>query len=118
SLAGSCAAGNQVSAHGMTVILRGAKNLRLLWAGEQQNNGQRCFAPLNMTQLGVGGNAPQPAYSSSGPLGVSNAASVIMREAGGSGVWESSTRCTFGPSVASSGWVAAMFTGVPIRTSA
>jgi hypothetical protein len=84
-LAGSCAAGNQVCAHLVTVILGGAKNLGLLGPREQQNNGQRCFAPLNMTQLGVGGNA-QAAYSSNGPLGASNAASEIMREAGGSGV--------------------------------
>ena len=43
---------------------------------------------------------------------------VTMREAGGSGVLESSTRCTFGPIVASSGCEAAILTGVPMRTSA
>ena len=57
-------------------------------------------------------------YSSRGPLGFSNAPSEIIREAGGSGVLESSTRCTFGPIVSSSGWVLAIFTGVPILTSA
>src|SRR6266478_2280368 len=57
-------------------------------------------------------------YSSKGPLGFSNAADVIITDAGGSGVLESSTRCTLDARVASSGCVVAMFTGVPILTSA
>src|SRR5207302_9942825 len=57
-------------------------------------------------------------YWSSGPLGFSNAASVIIDRGSGSGVLESSTRCTFDARVASSGCVVPIFTGVPILTNA
>src|SRR6266568_8131284 len=59
-----------------------------------------------------------PAYSSKAPLGFWNAPEVTIRLAGGSGALESSTRCTFESRVASSGCEVAMFTGVPIFTSA
>src|SRR5215831_5074685 len=113
-LVGSRAAGNQVRAHSRIVILSVAKNLR----SAAQSDSQRCFASLNMTHWSEGGNALRLAYSSRGPLGFSNAASETITEAGGSGVLESSTRCTFGPIVSSSGWALAMSTGVPMLTSA
>jgi hypothetical protein len=47
-LARGCAAGNQVRAHVLAVILSEAKNLGL-FALRASNDNQRCFALLNMT---------------------------------------------------------------------
>src|SRR5882724_7648835 len=86
-----CAAGNQVRAHVVPGYSEGSEQSRIIV--QCRNGRQRCFASLNMTQPS-GGAMPA------------------------TGVRESSTRCTLGPIVASSGWVVAMFTGVPVRTSA
>jgi len=124
-LTGGCAARNQVRAHVWLVIpgvveesrrisltLRnGMFRLRSMRPGQWPRR-RTCHGAT------VAAIQARACYSSRGPLGFSNAPSEIIREAGGSGVLESSTRCTFGPSVSSSGWVLAIFTGVPIRTSA
>src|SRR5262249_8986848 len=93
SLAGSCAAGNQVSAHvGMVVIPSEAKCSRGIPRNYRTVAQRDVSTSLDMTRWltchAAARTAIQvrPAYSSSGPLGASNAASVIMREAGGSGV--------------------------------
>src|SRR6266481_10018755 len=81
----------------------------------------RAVVPLEIRfvlTIKTDGAPAEYAYWRSGPLGFSKAADVIIRLGLGSGVFESSTRCTFDPSVASSGCELAIFTGVPIFTRA
>src|ERR1043166_7515373 len=66
----------------------------------------------------AGASRPSQNYSKRGPLGLVNAASVIIKRGSGSGVFESSTRCTLAARVSSSGCDVAMLTRVPIFTSA
>src|SRR5438552_10959523 len=81
----------------------------------------RAVVPLEIRfvlTIKTGGLPAEYAYWRSGPLGFSKAADVIIRLGLGSGVLESSTRCTLGPRVASSGREEAMLTGVSILTQA
>ena len=81
----------------------------------------RAVVPLEIRfvlTIKADGTPAKYTYWRSGPLGFSKAADEIIRLGLGSGAFESSMRCTLSPIVSSSGCELAMFTGVPIFTSA